>query len=143
MQNSHSLLMSTSYLCPNALQCIRFYPLLASQSGALISITKRCCQKRCLQIFPYPSHPSIPIRPLIAFEHLSLYIQNYKIKIGAIRILRSENTLGQWETVVDCMEMSAMINFTKELPQNTTVVQSEHTQLYSKVPMTAPSRGSL
>ena len=36
-----------------------------------------------------------------------------------------------------------MINFTKELSQNTTVVQSEHTKQYSKVPMTAPSRGSL
>ena len=28
--------------------------------------------------------------------------------------------------------MSAMVNFTKELPQNTTVIQSEHTEQYSK-----------
>ena len=35
-----------------------------------------------------------------------------------------------------------MINFTKELPQNTTLVQSEHVERYSKVPMTAPSRGN-
>ena len=28
--------------------------------------------------------------------------------------------------------MSAMINFTEELPQNTTVIQSEHTEQYSK-----------
>ena len=33
--------------------------------------------------------------------------------------------------------------FTKELPQNTAVIQSEHTEQYSKVSMTAPSRGSL
>ena len=36
-----------------------------------------------------------------------------------------------------------MINLTKELPQNTIVDQSGHTEQYSKVPMTAPSRGSL
>ena len=36
-----------------------------------------------------------------------------------------------------------MINLTKELPQNTIVVQSEHTEQHSKVPMTASSRGSL
>ena len=28
--------------------------------------------------------------------------------------------------------MSAMINFTKELPQNTTVIHSAHTEQYSK-----------
>ena len=33
-----------------------------------------------------------------------------------------------------------MINFTKELPQNTTVFQSKHTEQYKKVPMTAPFR---
>ena len=33
-----------------------------------------------------------------------------------------------------------MVNFTKELPQHTSVVQSEK---YSKVPMAAPSKGSL
>ena len=37
----------------------------------------------------------------------------------------------------------AMIDFTKELPQKTSVVQSEHTKQYSKDPMTSPSRGSL
>ena len=36
-----------------------------------------------------------------------------------------------------------MINFTKELPQNTTDIQSDLTEQYSKAPMTAPSRGSL
>ena len=36
-----------------------------------------------------------------------------------------------------------MINLTKELPQNTTVVQSEHMEQYSKVPMTAPSSAVL
>ena len=36
----------------------------------------------------------------------------------------------------------AMINFKKELHQNTTVVQSEHTEQYSKGPMKAPSGGS-
>ena len=41
------------------------------------------------------------------------------------------------------IEQRLMINFTKELPQNTSVVQSEYTEQYSKVPMTAPSRGSL
>ena len=69
--------------------------------------------------------------------------QNWSIKNFAFReyICR---TLGNccrlygkhWET-------SALINFTKELPQNTTVIQSEHTDQYQKVPMTAPSRGSL
>ena len=53
---------------------------------------------------------------------------------------------GYWGTVVDCMEniekALTMINFIKELPQNTTVVQTEHAGQYSKVPMTAPSRGS-
>ena len=44
--------------------------------------------------------------------------------------LASENTFaGHWETVVDCMEniekILAMIDFTKELPQNTTVNQTE------------------
>ena len=34
--------------------------------------------------------------------------------------------------------MLAMINFTIELPQNTTVIQTERTGQYSKVPMTAP-----
>ena len=38
---------------------------------------------------------------------------------------------------------SAMNNFTKELPQNTTVVQTEHTGQYSKIPLTVPSVGSL
>ena len=66
----------------------------------------------------------------------------------SIIYLASENAFaGHWETVLDCMEniekMLAMINFNKELPQNTTVVQTEHTGQYSKVPMTAPSRGSL
>ena len=41
------------------------------------------------------------------------------------------------------IEQRLMINLTKELPQNTSVVQSEYTEQYSKVPMTAPSRGSL
>ena len=36
-----------------------------------------------------------------------------------------------------------MINFTKELPQNKTVIQSDDMEHNSKVPMTAPSRGSL
>ena len=35
-----------------------------------------------------------------------------------------------------------MINSSKELPQNTTVIQSEYAEKYSKVPMTARSRGS-
>ena len=29
-------------------------------------------------------------------------------------------------------EMSAIVNFTQDLPQNTTAVQSEHTEQYSK-----------
>ena len=41
------------------------------------------------------------------------------------------------------IEQRLMINFTKELPQNTRVVQSKYTEQYSKVPMTAPSGGSL
>ena len=46
-------------------------------------------------------------------------------------MLLSENTFaGHCESVVDCMEniekMLAMIDFTKDLPQNTTVVQTEH-----------------
>ena len=37
----------------------------------------------------------------------------------------------------------AMIDVTKELPQKTIVVQLEHTEQNSKVPMTAPSGDSL
>ena len=65
----------------------------------------------------------------------------------------SENTFaGHWETVVDCMEniekRLAMINFTKDLPKNTTVVPSlmDHQNIWSsiqKVPLTALSRASL
>ena len=40
-----------------------------------------------------------------------------------------------WETL-------AIISFTKELPQNTTVIQQEHTEQYSKVSMTVPLGGS-
>ena len=36
-----------------------------------------------------------------------------------------------------------MFNFTKELSQNTTVAQSEHTEQYPKVPIAASYRGSL
>ena len=36
----------------------------------------------------------------------------------------------------------AIISFTKELPQNTTVIQQEHTEQYSKVSMTVPLGGS-
>ena len=38
-----------------------------------------------------------------------------------------------WKTTL------AKVNLTKELPQTTTVVQSEHTEQNSKVPITAPS----
>ena len=37
--------------------------------------------------------------------------------------------------------MSAMINFTEELPQNTTVIQSEHTKQYSKSWTTMDNNG--
>ena len=34
-----------------------------------------------------------------------VYTCDYKFKIGALRVLLSENTFGgHWETVVDCME---------------------------------------
>ena len=48
---------------------------------------------------------------LIAFEHVkpvctkAFKCCDYKFKIGALRILLSENTFARhWETVVDCME---------------------------------------
>ena len=37
----------------------------------------------------------------------------------------------------------AVIDFIKELPQNITVVQSEHAEQYSKVPTTVPSSQSM
>ena len=57
---------------------------------------------------------------------------------------RPKQTMSAFLTVFFVRELPlALINFTIELPQNTNVVQSEHTEQYSKVPMTAPSRGSL
>ena len=47
-----------------------------------------------------------------------------------------------WQLMVTLESIRNSCNvFTKELPQNTTVVQSEHRKQYSKVPMTVPSRG--
>ena len=37
--------------------------------------------------------------------YIKKHLSDYKFKIGALRILLSENTFaGHWETVVDCME---------------------------------------
>ena len=73
--------------------------LLASQSGAL---------RRGAEI-SIRTHPSIHLYS--SFEHCKpVYTKafrryDYKFKIGAVRILLSENTFaGHWETVVDCME---------------------------------------
>ena len=42
-----------------------------------------------------------------------------------------------------CMEnIDQCQQFYQKLPQNTTVIQSEHTEQYSKDPMRAPSSGS-
>ena len=76
----------------------------------------------------------ISIHPLIAFEHLSLYICTKTFRhcdcIFKIQILLSENTyaLGNCCRYGKHWETSAMIIFTKE-----------HTEQYWKVPMTAPS----
>ena len=91
-----------------------------------------------------PIHPlwvTHPIHPLIAFEHLSLYIQkhlgvatrnskldkNFSFREYLCRTQGNSSRLygKHWE-------MSAMIDFTKEMPQNTTVIQSEYTEQCSK-----------
>ena len=64
--------------------------------------------------------------PHIAFEQSSLNIKQRS------RIVTFKSTL-----------RNVRNDFPKELPQNTTVVQTEHTRQYTKVPITAPSRGSL
>ena len=86
----------------------------------------------------------------IAFEHLSLYIQRRLpiVNIADSIIFCSREffctTLRScWRLYWKHCEASAMINFIKELPQNTTVAKSDHTEQYSKIPMTAPSRDSL
>ena len=73
---------------------------------------------------------------------------DYKFKIGAIRILLSENTFaGHWETVVDCMENIEKRQQWLILPKNCLRTQLWFNQnirsSIQKVPMTAPSRGSL
>ena len=72
----------------------------------------------------------------LAFEHVSLYIQKHLSIVttnGAVRILHSENTFaGHCRLYGKHWKMSAIINLTKELPQSTAVIQSEHTDQYLK-----------
>ena len=64
--------------------------------------------------------------------YIHLYRAQSKIKIVVIRTLLSERrTLGNCCRLYGKhWEMSAMINFTKELPQNTAVIQSKYTEQY-------------
>ena len=74
------------------------FKLLAPQSSALRRGAYRDFHTH--PIHPYPSS----LKPVYtnAFRRC-----DYKFKIGAIRILLSENTFaGHWETVVDCMKIS-------------------------------------
>ena len=67
-----------------------------------------CTAERCLQIFPYPTHTNPSTYSLCAFKPVytkAFWCCDYKFKIGALRILLSENTFaGHWETVEDFME---------------------------------------
>ena len=62
-----------------------------------------CENNEEIQLLENLFHP-IPIHPLIAFEHLSLYIPMH-LNVVALNILLSDNIFAwHWKTVVDCME---------------------------------------
>ena len=75
--------------------------ILATIDVFFISTAERCSYKKCLQRFP-STYSSWVFKPVYtkAFKRC-----DYKFKIGALRIMLSENTCaGHWETVVYCME---------------------------------------
>ena len=93
-----------------------------------------------------PSTPSISVVRSICNYDCAMWLWNEHRRINLIFCIRDffEGKLLCNVSILYGKEWTilAMINLTKELPQNRTVVQSEHTEQYSKVPMTASSSGS-